>query len=78
MLLLAVACGGSESASPSSPSTATAAAPTTGAPTATGTGPVRAVVPDVVLRDVGTGADVNLRALGLSDRPTLYWFWAPH
>ena len=80
MLLFAPACGGGESASPPS-STSTAAPPATaatGAPPATATSPIRTVVPDVVVRDVGTGADVNLRALGLSDRPTLYWFWAPH
>jgi hypothetical protein len=33
---------------------------------------------DAVVRDVATGADVNVRALAASDRPTLYWFWAPH
>lgn len=35
-------------------------------------------VPNVTVRDVGSGADLNLRALALADRPTLYWFWAPH
>ena len=68
MLVFAAGCGDSETAAPSSPS-----------PTVTGTSPARTVVPDVVLRDVGTGADVNLRAAAARpDRPTLYWFWAPH
>jgi hypothetical protein len=75
MLLFAPACGGGESASPPSPST-TAAPPTTATPAATS--PPRTVVPDVVLRDVATGGDVNLRALAMPERPTLYWFWAPH
>lgn len=55
--------------------------PTTGGTSATSGAPAtsaRSDVPDVVVRDVATGADVNLRALGLPDRPTLYWFWAPH
>lgn len=78
ILLLATACGGGGS-SPSASSPTTAGAPaTTAAPPTTGVGSSRTVVPDVVVRDVATGADVNLRALGLPDRPTLYWFWAPH
>jgi hypothetical protein len=65
MLVLAAACGGSEMAAPSSPSSTTVAP--------------RTVVPDVVVRDVSSGADVNLRAaVAQPDRPTLYWFWAPH
>ena len=77
MLVLTAACGESEkTAAPSSPSS-TATAPTTSS--ATGASPARTVVPDVALRDVGTGADVNLRsAVARPDRPTLYWFWAPH
>ena len=74
MLVLATACGEGETAAPSSPSSS-AAAPTTSP--ATGTG--RTVVPDVVVRDVASGADVNVRAAAARpDRPTLYWFWAPH
>ena len=72
VLLLATACGGGEEASSGSSPT------TSGVPATTGTSSLRTAVPDVVVRDVGTGADVNLRALGLPDRPTLYWFWAPH
>lgn len=72
LLLLTVACGGGSDSSGSSGTTrAPATAPT--APAAAGTD-----VPDVTVRDVGTGADVNLRSLALADRPTLYWFWAPH
>jgi hypothetical protein len=76
MLVLATACGESETAAPSAPSS-TAAAETTSS--ATGTNPGRTVVPDVVVRDVSSGADVNVRAVAAQpDRPTLYWFWAPH
>jgi hypothetical protein len=74
VLLLGAGCTGGDPASSPSPSTTSAAAPAT-----TGTSSSsRTVVPDVVLRDVATGGDVNLRALGLPERPTLYWFWAPH
>jgi hypothetical protein len=55
--------------------------PTTGAPPATTpTAPAAPAgdIPDAVVRDVATGADVNVRELAVSDRPTLYWFWAPH
>jgi hypothetical protein len=75
VLLLSVACGGGESSSSGSPP------PTTGAPPATAaTAPAVPAgdIPDAVVRDVATGADVNVRALAASDRPTLYWFWAPH
>ena len=76
MLVLAAACGESETAAPSSPSS-TAAAQTTSS--ATGKSPARTVVPDVIVRDVASGADVNVRAAAARpDRPTLYWFWAPH
>ena len=65
MLVLAAACGGSETAAPPSPSSATVAP--------------RSTVPDVVVRDVASGSDVNVRAAAARpDRPTLYWFWAPH
>ena len=75
MLVLAAACGGSETAAPSSPSS-TAAAPSS--PSSTAAAP-RSVVPDVVVRDVASGADVKVRAAAARpDRPTLYWFWAPH
>ena len=76
MLVLAAACGESETAAPSSPSS-TAAAQTTSS--ATGKSSARTVVPDVIVRDVASGADVNVRAAAARpDRPTLYWFWAPH
>ena len=76
MLVLAAACGDTETAAPSSPSS-TVAAPT--ASSATGTSPSRTIVPDVVVRDVSSGADVNVPAVAVRpDRPTLYWFWAPH
>jgi hypothetical protein len=76
MVVLAAGCGESEMATPSSP-TSTAAGQT--ASSATGANPGRTVVPDVVARDVASGADVNVRtAAARPDRPTLYWFWAPH
>ncbi|MEW6474495.1 MAG: hypothetical protein AB1679_19755 [Actinomycetota bacterium] len=78
VLLLAVACGGGEEDSSGSAPPTTAASATTAPPAATATSSARTAVPDVVVRDVATGADVNLRALGLPERPTLYWFWAPH
>ena len=72
-LLVTGACG--RGAGPAEESSA----PPTGATSATSaTTAARTDVPDVVVRDVVTGADVNLRALGLPERPTLYWFWAPH
>ena len=73
VLLLAGACGGGDGGAPES-----SAPPTSGPSATTGTSAARTDVPDVVVRDVATGGDVNLRALGLPDRPTLYWFWAPH
>jgi hypothetical protein len=73
VLLLSGACGESD------PTPSGAAPTTTGeAPAGSATTSARTVVPDVVVRDVGTGSDVNVRALGLAERPTLYWFWAPH
>ena len=70
-LLLTGACARS-----AGPFEENSAPPTSGSSTtATSVG---TAVPDVVVRDVATGADVNLRALGLPERPTLYWFWAPH
>lgn len=38
----------------------------------------RVALPDVTVRDVAAGADVDLAALLPSDRPLLAWFWAPH
>jgi hypothetical protein len=70
VLVLTAACGGGGDGS-AAPSSSSSSSMTTG--TAAGT-----TVPDVVVRDVATGGDVNLRTLGLPDRPTLYWFWAPH
>ncbi len=79
VLLLATACGSGDPAPPGSLSPTTVASPpTTGAPAATATTSPASAVPDTVVRDVATGADVKIRALGLADRPTLYWFWAPH
>ena len=74
VLLLAGACGGGDDG----PLESSSPPPTSGASATTGTSAARSDVPDVVVRDVATGGDVNLRALGLPDRPTLYWFWAPH
>jgi hypothetical protein len=56
LLVLAAACGDSETAAPSSPPSSAAAPTTSSAP---GTSPARTVVPDVVVRDVASGADVN-------------------
>jgi hypothetical protein len=75
MLMLSAACGDGD------PSVSGSSSPTTGAPAATApTAPAAPAgdIPDAVVRDVATGADVNVRALAVSDRPTLYWFWAPH
>lgn len=76
VLLLAGACAGSTDG----PSGGSSSPPPTGATSSApaGAASVRTDVPDVVVRDVATGADVNLRGLGLPERPTLYWFWAPH
>jgi hypothetical protein len=77
MFVLTAGCGmGDDMAAPSSPSS-TAAGETNSS--AAGADAGRSAVPDVVVRDVATGADVNVRtAAARPDRPTLYWFWAPH
>lgn len=72
-LLLAVSCGGGGG----DPSVSSGTSPSDSPPPAAAA-PARTDVPDVTVRDVRTGADVNLRTLALADRPTLYWFWAPH
>jgi hypothetical protein len=76
ILVLTAGCGmGDDMAAPSSPSSTAGDA----ASSATGADPGRNAVPDVVVRDVATGADVSVRAAAARpDRPTLYWFWAPH
>jgi hypothetical protein len=47
----------------------------TGAPPATTS---RSVLPDVIVRDVATGAEMPLASLVPAERPLLVWFWAPH
>ena len=77
--LVAVACGGAgdggDSDGVAAPASATTATSTAAAPPA----PDAAVeVPDAVLTDVASGGEVGLRSLVPSDRPVLFWFWAPH
>ena len=78
VLVLTAGCGmGDDMAAPSSPTSTEAG--DAASPSATGADPGRSAVPDVLVRDVATGADVNVRtAAARPDRPTLYWFWAPH
>jgi hypothetical protein len=78
LIVLATACGGGGSSPPTAGPASTASTAPTSPTSPTVTKPLQTSVPDVLVRDVATGADVNLRALGLPDRPTLYWFWAPH
>ena len=82
--LIAVACGGDGDggdadgvAAPSAASTAPSTTATTimaapAAPSAT------VEVPDAVLTDVASGEEVSLRSIVPSERPVLFWFWAPH
>jgi hypothetical protein len=35
-------------------------------------------VPDAVVTDLDSGADVNLRALIPAERPILFWFYSPY
>ena len=37
-----------------------------------------AVLPAVEVTDVATGAKYSLASLVATDRPTLFWMWAPH
>lgn len=43
-----------------------------------GTDPAASDLPAVDVRDVHTGATVDLASLVPADRPILLWFWAPH
>lgn len=87
LLVPAAACGGAGTSDPRVadppaevppvPPPATADSPTAAAPE----GPVgvgSGILPDVNLIDVATGAEVNLARMVPSEKPTLYWFWAPH
>lgn len=40
--------------------------------------PAAAVLPAVEVTDVATGAKYSLASLVATDRPTLFWMWAPH
>lgn len=74
--LLAGSCGGSADRDDD-----TSAAPVTAVTTGTtvGSAPPAAVeVPDAVLTDVASGEEVSLRSMVPSERPVLFWFWAPH
>lgn len=67
------ACGGGDSESvggPLAPATGTAPVPATAAG--------NNGLPDAEVRDVASGATQTVRALAPADRPTLFWFWAPH
>ena len=77
--LLAVGCGGDGDggdpdgvAAPPSATTGTSTAAAPPAPTAA------VEVPDAVLTDVASGEEVSLRSMVPSERPVLFWFWAPH
>jgi hypothetical protein len=35
-------------------------------------------VPNAVVTDLSTGADVNLRTLIPAERPILFWFYSPY
>jgi hypothetical protein len=54
--------------------------PAVGAPPAEGpvAPPATGAVPAIEVRDVHTGATVNLASLVPAARPILLWFWAPH
>jgi hypothetical protein len=74
--LLAVSCGGDGDRDLD-----TSAAPVTAATTGTTVGgapPAEVEVPDAVLTDVASGEEVSLRSMVPSERPVLFWFWAPH
>jgi hypothetical protein len=78
--LVAVACGGDGDGGDSDGVAAPAAA-SSSATTATSaaTAPSTTVeVPDAVLTDVASGEEVSLRSMVPSERPVLFWFWAPH
>jgi hypothetical protein len=81
--LVAVACGGDGDGGDSDGVAAPASAPSS-ATTATSVAtpppaPSSAVeVPDAVLTDVASGEEVSLRSMVPSERPVLFWFWAPH
>jgi hypothetical protein len=51
---------------------------TDGAPNASGGVPEPVELPDVTVRDVTAGTDVQLTSLIPASQPTLLWFWAPH
>ena len=45
---------------------------------AAGAAPEPVELPDVTVRDVTAGVDVQLTSLLPAAKPTLLWFWAPH
>lgn len=54
-------------------------APVAAAPTSPTTGlNAAAVLPAVEVVDVATGDKLTLASLVASDKPTLFWAWAPH
>jgi len=65
------ACGGDDDAGPSaSPPAATGDAE----PAASGGESAPAGIP---LLDLASGSEVALQTVAATDKPTLYWFWAP-
>ncbi|NQU37599.1 MAG: TlpA family protein disulfide reductase [Actinobacteria bacterium] len=64
------------SATPSQTQPAIPAAPATGNPSANA--PVQQVLPAVQVREITSGADVDLASLTVASKPTLVWAWAPH
>ena len=39
---------------------------------------VGGIVPDTTVLDLATGHNVSVRSTVAADKPTLFWFWAPH
>ncbi len=78
--LVAVACGGDGDGGDSDGVAAPAAASSSvTTATSVATAPSTTVeVPDAVLTDVASGEEVSLRSMVPSERPVLFWFWAPH
>ena len=62
----------------STPPVSTRPATTAAGSTIASTPAAAAVLPAVEVTDVATGAKYSLASLVATDRPTLFWMWAPH
>lgn len=74
--VLGAACGsgGSTDQRAAGPKSSTLAAAST-----SGSGEAdRNEIPDAVVRDVASGAEINIRSLAPAAEPILFWFYAPH